>query len=284
MGDVSASPLQGRTIVLTAQRRVEEFAAAFRRRGADVRHAAVLSSVSHVDDGELLAATRRLIDDPPGVVVVTTGVGFRGCLEAADTAGMGAELRQTLSTARLLARGAKARGAIQGAGLQCAWVAASEQAAEIRALLEAEDAAGHGVRGQRVAVQHHGSGADGLDELVSGLGADVVSLVVYRWAAPPDPDAVDAALRAVAGREVDAVVFTAAPGAVEFLRRAGDLGIRDAVVQGFQDQVVAACVGPVTAAPLQDAGVPTLVPERFRSGSLVRELTAALATERPDHA
>jgi uroporphyrinogen-III synthase len=60
--------------------------------------------------------------------------------------------------------------------------AESETSAELGAFLLAE-----GVSGRRVAVQHHGSGADGLDELFSDAGADVVSLTVYRWGPPADP-------------------------------------------------------------------------------------------------
>ena len=35
-------------------------------------------------------------------------------------------------------------------------------------------------------MQHHGSGADGLDEAFEAAGADVVSLTIYRWGPPPD--------------------------------------------------------------------------------------------------
>ena len=69
--------------------------------------------------------------------------------------------------ARLIARGPKARGAIEAAGLTADWVATSETAAEIQQFLLAE-----GVVGLRIAVQHHGSGADGLDEAFAEAGAD----------------------------------------------------------------------------------------------------------------
>lgn len=279
MSESTDQPLTGRTIVLTAHRKAAEFALVLERRGATIWHAPVLS-VASVHDEALLEATRHLLHHPPDVVIVTTGVGFRGWLQAADEAGLGDDLRVVLSRARLLARGAKAQGAIRGEGLECDWVAGTEQAAEIRDLLLAESSAGRTVAGRRVAVQHHGSGADGLDDLVAGLGAEVTSLVVYRWAPSPDPEAVAAAVRAVAAQEVDAVVFTAAPGAREFLERAQALGLLDEVVRGFQQHVVAATVGPVTAAPLQEAGIAPLVPARFRTGALVRDLTERLSDGR----
>ncbi|MER6900237.1 uroporphyrinogen-III synthase, partial [Amycolatopsis sp. NPDC000740] len=40
--------------------------------------------------------------------------------------------------------------------------------------------------------------------------------------------------------------------------------------------VVCACVGPVTAAPLEAAGIRTLQPERQRLGALVKLVVAKL--------
>ncbi|MDN5571098.1 MAG: uroporphyrinogen-III synthase [Propionibacteriaceae bacterium] len=263
--------LSGCRVLLTAKRRATELGTALERRGAQVIHAPVLSIVPHVDDEELLARTRRLIADPPDVVVATTGVGFRGWLEAADAAGVHADLLAVLRGARLIARGPKAQGAIHGAGLTADWVAQSETAAEIKELFEAEGAAG-----LHVGVQHHGSGADGIDELLTELGARVTPLVVYRWGPPPDVEAVRRGVRLVADAEVDAVVFTSAPGAAEFLAAAEREGRQDAVVMALAGPVLAATVGPVTAAPLQERGIAPLIPDRFRMGALVRELTSAL--------
>ena len=135
-------------------------------------------------------------------------------MEAADEAGLLDDLHAALSTAQIVARGPKARGAIQQAGLTADWVAESETSTELGEYLLAE-----GVSGRRIAVQHHGSGADGLDELFEAHGAEVVSLTVYRWGPPPDEAVVRRSVAATAAGEVDAVLFTSAPGAAEWLRR-----------------------------------------------------------------
>ena len=61
---------------------------------------------------------------PVDLVVATTGVGFRGWLEAAEAWDL--PLVEHLRSARVLARGPKARGAIRGGGLVDAWSPASE--------------------------------------------------------------------------------------------------------------------------------------------------------------
>jgi uroporphyrinogen-III synthase len=258
--------LAGCVVLITADRRSAELTAALTRRGASVRHAAALGMVPHIDDAALVSGTRDLVANPPDTVVVTTGIGFRGWIEAADAAGLADELVDVLRAARIVARGPKARGAIQAAGLTPDWVAESETSAEVAQVLLDE-----GVSGLDIAVQHHGAGSDGLDDAFRAAGASVRSLVVYRWGPPPDPAAVAASVRSVAAGEVDAVAFTSAPGAAAWLAAADVEGVTEQIVGRCADgSVVMAAVGPVTAAPLQERGIEPLVPDRGRLGSLVR--------------
>ncbi|WP_100422385.1 uroporphyrinogen-III synthase [Sediminihabitans luteus] len=260
--------MAGCTVLVTAERRAGELAAALERRGATIVHAPALSMIPHVDDETLIAGTRALIETPPDVLVVTTGIGFRAWVEAADAHGLADRLLEVLADARIVARGPKARGAIQAAGLQADWVAESETSAEIAEVLLSE-----GVEGLRVAVQHHGAGADGLDVVFAEAGARVSSLVVYRWGPPPDPAALVASVEAAASGEIDAVAFTSAPGAEAWMRAVEEAGLLAAVVGRFGNgSMVAAAVGPITAAPLAERGVPTLQPDRGRLGALVRTL------------
>lgn len=273
--------LTGCRVLVTAHRRAADVAAALERRGADVVHAPVLSIVPHVDDARLLSRTREVIRSRPDIVVVTTGVGFRGWIEAADADGLAPALHQTLAASRIIARGPKALGAIRANDLTPEWVAPSETTAEIRErLLEA------GVNGLTVAVQHHGSGADGLDRALAAAGARVISLVVYRWGPPADPAAVVRGVHLVADEDVDAVIFTSAPGAAGFIDAARREGRLFDVVRACHSSsgVLAAAVGPVTAGPLRGVGIDPLVPDRWRMGALVRQLVERLGEERRSEA
>ncbi|ACQ81041.1 Uroporphyrinogen III synthase HEM4 [Beutenbergia cavernae DSM 12333] len=262
--------MAGCTVLVTADRRSSELAAALERRGAEVRHAPALGMIPHVDDSRLLDATRALLEDAPDVVVVTTGIGFRAWVEAADAHGLADDLVQVLAGARLVARGPKARGAIQAVGLTADWVAESETSAEVADLL-----LGEGVVGLRIAVQHHGAGADGLDVVLAEARAQVISLEVYRWGPAPDPEAVRVSVHAAADGEIDAVVFTSAPGAEAWLGAAEAEGVGAEVVARLASgAMVAAAVGPITAKPLERRGVRPLQPDRGRLGALVRTLIA----------
>ena len=263
--------LAGCTIVVTADRRFKELAAALERRGAAIEHAPALEVVPHLDDLSLVDRTREVLAAPPDVVVATTGIGFRGWIEAADAAGLAEPLLEVFAAARLIARGPKARGAIEAAGLTADWVAQSETAAEIQQFLVAE-----GVAGLRIAVQHHGSGADGLDEAFEEAGATVTGVVVYGWG-PSDPEVLRDSVRRTAQGCVDAVVFTSAPGVVAWLGAATPDDVVAIRRLNLADRLVFATVGPITAGPLVDVGMVPLVPGRWRLGAVVRELVTHYA-------
>jgi uroporphyrinogen-III synthase len=270
-------PLHGYTVAVTAARRSEELGALLDRRGARVVYAPAIRIVPLADDADLVAATRDVLAQPVDLVVATTGVGFRGWLEAAEAWDL--PLREHLQTARVLARGPKARGAIRGAGLVDAWSPESESSAEV--LQHLLSGAEGPLPGRRIAVQLHG---DPLPELVSGLvraGAEVVKVPVYRWVLPEDTAPLRRLVATIAARGVDAVTFTSAPAAASLLQIAGDEGVRAGVLAAFADAVLAVAVGPVTAGPLEAAGIRTVQPERARLGALARSVVAELPAQHP---
>ncbi|SFF32360.1 uroporphyrinogen-III synthase [Blastococcus tunisiensis] len=270
-------PLAGYTVAVTAARRREELGALLDRRGARVVYAPAIRIVPLADDAELVAATREVLASPVDLVVATTGVGFRGWLETAEAWDL--PLVEHLRPARVLARGPKARGAIRGGGLVDAWSPESESSAEV--LSHLLSGAEGPLEGRRIAVQLHG---DPLPDLVSGLraaGADVLPVPVYRWVLPEDVAPVRRLVGAIAGGGVDAVTFTSAPAAASLLSVADELGLRDDVVTAFGERVLAVAVGPVTAGPLDAAGIGSVQPERARLGALAREVVARLPERDP---
>lgn len=256
---------------VTAARRADELGALLQRRGAVVLHAPALRIVPLADDSELLAATKDIVDHAPDVVVATTAIGFRGWIEAADGWGLGEALVARLAGVQLLARGPKVKGAVRAAGLTEEWSPSSESMAEVLERLLDE-----GVDGRRVAVQLHGEPLPGFVEALREAGADVVGVPVYRWMPPEDIGPLDRLLDATLTRGVDALTFTSAPAAVSLLSRAELRGQLPELLDALRHDVLPACVGPVTALPLQGHGVDTVQPERFRLGPLVQLLCAEL--------
>ena len=227
------------------------------------------------DDDELRAATEECITQPPDVVIATTGIGFRGWMEAADGWGLGEALRAQFAQADLLVRGPKAKGAVRAHGLAEAWSPESESTDEVLTHLLAQ-----GVEGKRVALQLHGEPLPDVVASLSRAGATVVEIPVYRWVPAEDIRPVQRLVDQVVTGQVDCVTFTSAPAVTCLLQVATDRGKRTALLRALGNDVLAACVGPVTASRLQLLGIPTVQPERARLGALVRTVVEELPARR----
>jgi len=265
--------LDGVGIGVTAERRADEFIGALTRNGATVWHAPTIRIVPLADDAELRAATDRVLGADVDLLAVTTGAGLRGWVEAAEGWGVGGELLESLGRARIFARGPKAVGALRGRGLAQEWSAPGETNAELFDKVGEQE-----VSGRRVAVQLHGVS---LPERVAALraaGAEVIEVQPYRWQWPEDLSPAYRLLDGVLDGRVRALAFTSAPACANLLTLARDSGRFDALLTALRGDVVCACVGPVTAGPLDELGVPTLQPERQRLGALVKLLVTELGT------
>jgi len=272
---VEELPLAGFTVAVTAARRREELIALLERRGARVVAAPAIRIVPTGDDQELLATTRACIEASPDVVVATTGIGFRGWMEAADGWGLGEQLRACFTGSQLLTRGPKAKGAVRAAGLAEAWSPDSESTDEVLAKLLAD-----GVAGRRVAVQLHGEPLPDFCAALRDAGAEVLEVPVYRWMPAEDVRPLRRLVEQVVAGQVDCVTFTSAPAVASLLTIATEERRTQELVEALTGRVLAACVGPVTAAPLERLGISTVQPVRARLGALVRTVVEQLPARR----
>jgi uroporphyrinogen-III synthase len=256
---------------VTAARRAEELAVLLQRRGANVLLGPAIRIIPLPDDTELLAATRAVIASPIDAAVATTGIGFRGWIEAAEGWNLGADLLARLGGSVLLARGPKAKGAIRAAGLVEHWSPASEASPELlEYLLDS------GVSGKRVAVQLHGEPLTWFINALREAGAEVVPVPVYRWTEPVDVAPLDRLLDATIAGQIDALTFTSAPAAASLVTRAERANRLPDLVKALQGQTLPVCVGAISAGPLAELGITAVAPERARLGAMVRTLTEVL--------
>lgn len=248
---VGALSLEGRTVAITADRRWEEQADLFRRRGAAVLHAPTMRTVDLTRDPALRETTEALVSSPPGVLVVTTGAGFRAWLDAADAWGTRGRLLDALGGGTsVVCRGAKAASAAKAAGLAVAWRAEHETMAEVVAhVQEAYDSTA------AVALQLFDPDDHWATLALRTSHPALVELPLYRWLPPSDEWAVVALVEKVCSGGVDAVTFTSQPAVRNLFSLAAEraAALRSAFGDGG---CLAVCVGPVCAEALADCGVP----------------------------
>ncbi len=269
---ISEQPLLGFRIGVTAARRAEEQVALLERRGAEVIHAPALSvDPNRIDEVGLLAATKDVLSQPVDIFVATTGIGLKSWFGAAERWGLLDHLTAHLGNAEILARGPKSVGALRRFGLRELWAPESEEFEDVLAHLRGRDL--HGVR---IVVQEHGQSLSMAAHALRRLGAEVTTVAVYRVEGAADPEPMFALIEQIAERRVHAVTFTAAPAIAAMMEAATSTGHRDEVVTAFQADVVASCVGPVTAAAFEMWGVPSIYPERSRLAAMVKQLETEL--------
>lgn len=271
---MTVGPLSGFTIGVTADRRADEQMKLLSGRGAECVHGPVIKTHALGSEDQLRAATEAMLADPPVLVVLTTGLGVRGWLEASEVIHLGDELRDLLGSADLYARGPKANGALTTAGLDVAWTAPNARYDDIVEVMRER-----GIAGERIAVQLDGAGAGDLCEELEQMGADVVRVPVYRWSMPSDTVAAERLIRAAIERRVDALTFTARPAVENFLEIADFLGVGDALADALAGDVASFCVGPVCARGLTDDDIAVpFVPQRHRLGAMVQQIAQHFAT------
>jgi len=274
------APLHGWRVGVTAARRAREQITLLERHGAEVEWAPAVSvEPDRIDEPALRAATERVVARPVDMFVATTGIGVTSWFGAAQGWGLLPDLLDVLGRAEILARGPKSVGALRRAGLRELWVPESECFEDVLAHLRRRD-----LVGRRIVVQEHGQSLSTVASVLRGQGADVEVVTVYRIEGPDDPAPRLRLVALIAEGKLDAVTFTSAPAAASLLEAAAALGRRDEVVAAFQADVVAACVGPVTAAALELWGVPTVQPERARLAAMVRTLGVELPLRRAGQA
>jgi len=248
---MAALPLQGRVVGITADRRWQEQADLFTKRGATVLHAPTMRTIDLTAEPALRAVTAALAAEPPSVFVVTTGAGFRSWMEAAEAWALRDGLLGALASAgtTIVCRGAKGASAVRGAGLEVAWRAEHETMEEVVDHLRATVPPDASVAMQLFDPDEHWATTE--------LRASYPSLVevpVYRWLLPEDTAPVARLVDEVMAGSCDAVTFTSQPAVRNLFALAGERA--EALRQAFLDgRSVAVCVGPVCVEALVECGV-----------------------------
>jgi uroporphyrinogen-III synthase len=263
--------LDGFTVGITADRRADEQASLFERRGATVVLGPSIRTLPLDDDDGLRAITQALIDDPPQVLVANTGLGIRSWFGAAESWGLGEALLDALRDVRVYARGPKASGAVHSLGLEVVCRAQSERLRECIDLAVADL-----TPGDRVVVQRDGGPPPRDVEILRAAGATVIELPVYRWQRTEDPRPALRLVEGIVGGRVHAVTFTAGPAITSLFEIAADEGLADELLNTLASgEVVIGCVGPVCAESAEATGFgggDLVVPRTWRLGPLVRSV------------
>lgn len=130
---------------------------------------------------------------------------------------------------------------------------------------------------RRIGIQEYGRANPEFLSSLKALGAEVSAVSIYRWALPDDTAPLREAVRRIAERECEAVLFTTSIQLTHLLEVAAGMGCEAEVRQALADDIAIGSVGPVMDSALADEGLaPDIVPAHPKMPVLVK--TAAEMT------
>jgi uroporphyrinogen-III synthase len=262
----------GLRVLILESRRAQELASIVTSYGGAPVSAPSMREVPLHSNPEAVAFADALDRNAFGLVILLTGVGTRTLVAVIERVrGTKDRFLDALRRTKVLARGPKPVAALREFDVPV-WLTAPEPNTWREVLSALDGKAGElPLEGLHVAVQEYGESNADLLAGLAARGAHVTRVPVYQWALPEDLGPLQSAIRAIAGREIDVVLFTTATQVVHLMQVADTMGMREAVTAGLRNLVVAS-IGPTTTEELaRHAIAPDLEPTHPKMGFLVRE-------------
>lgn len=131
---------------------------------------------------------------------------------------------------------------------------------------------------RRILVQEYGRPNPEMTDALTSLGAEVTPLVMYRWDLPEDIAPLHEAVRRLAGRQIDVVLFTSSIQLDHLLLIARKMGLEQPVCDALRTYTVNASVGPIMTSRLAESRIPVdVTPVHPKMAGLVKAAADAAA-------
>ncbi|MEJ9279417.1 uroporphyrinogen-III synthase [Ureibacillus thermosphaericus] len=255
--------LHGKRIAITGSRKSEEISTLIRKKGGEPVIRAIQETIK-CSPSALEAGLRSIVEKGTDWAVFTTGIGTNALLEAAEKIGILDSFINVLKEAKIAARGYKTKAALKQIGIQ---PDAADDDGTNDGLLRAIE--GFSFKDKHVFLQLHGEPVPKLSEWFEKHGAILHEILPYR-SIVPNPETVEQLLDEIIENKLNAVAFTAAPQVRVLFKLAEKKGATSDLIEAFQQNVLAAAVGKVTAGELKEYGVQRIVaPELERMGAMI---------------
>jgi uroporphyrinogen-III synthase len=132
---------------------------------------------------------------------------------------------------------------------------------------------------RNIAVQEYGRPNVEMNRALEALGATITPVALYRWELPEDLGPLREAVRRLAGRECDVVLFTSSIQLDHLLEIARSMDLEPKVHHALANYVAVASIGPVmTAALIAQGRPPDIIPKHPKMWSLVKAASEEAAS------
>lgn len=258
-------PFDGLRVVAFESRRANEIAELIRRQHGEPIVAPSMREAPLLNNEAAFQFAGRLIEGEFDMMILLTGVGTRALDKVLATRFPPDAFAQALRNITVVARGPKPAAALRE--MQVPVSIAVPEPNTWRELLVAIE----GCPASHIAIQEYGKSNTGLLAALRARGAEVTPVRVYQWDLPEDTEPLRDAVNRIAHKQADVALFTTSIQIDHVLRIAAELGLEQAVLDGF-NQMVIASIGPTTSEALDEYDIQSdLIPSHPKMGFLVKE-------------
>ena len=255
----------GLRVLALESRRADVMEEAIRRHGGVPFVAPAVKEVPFDQHEEAYAWAERLFAGSFDLIVLMTGVGLTFLRDVIVERYPIERLADALRRITVVCRGPKPVGPLHELGVKARLIVPEpnswrEIVPEIAARPE-----------RRITIQEYGRANVQFVDALKALGAEVSTISIYRWTLPDDQAPLREAVRRIAARECDVVLFTTSIQLTHLLEVAKDMGLAKAVSEALAEDLVIGSVGPVMDETLLDYGFkPDISPTHPKLPVLVR--------------
>jgi uroporphyrinogen-III synthase len=214
------------------------------------------------------------------LLILMTGVGLAFWRDVIITHGLGERITEALRRAKLLARGPKPVAVLRSMGLTPDVTVPEPNT--WREILEIVGSRSE----RRLAILEYGRPNTQLLDALRKIGSHVDTFALYRWELPDDLGPLREAVRRLASREFDVVLFTSSIQIEHLMAVAAQEDAEQEVRRSLVDNAAIASIGPIMNASLEEQGIKAdIMPSSPKMGLLVKaaaeEAGEVLAAKRP---
>lgn len=242
------SALAGRRILVPESRELDLVIGMLERQGAIPVRCPLVAIHDLEDTSGIEAWIARLVAGSFDDLVLFTGEGLRRIMSVAARTGSTDAVVAALAPIRKIVRGPKPTRVLRGLGLSPDITAEEPTSAGLMATL-----AGLDWRGRRVALQLYPAQTDEMAEFFVRAGAEVETVLPYRYASDEEDRQVVEAIRLMAAGEVDMIAFTSTPQVRRLQQVAKDHAVEE-LLERAMSRIAIASIGPVTSEAVAKAG------------------------------
>ncbi len=271
-------PLHNQRLVTFESRKSDAMRLLIQKQGGICIEAPSMQEVPLEKNAEIEYFIEELFAKRIDAIIFMTGVGAKTLIELiAKEKGMEQTI-QAISIPVIVSRGPKPYKILKEYGIPIT-VNVPEPNTWREVIQELDDCRDIGsVQGKTIAVQEYGITNQALTEGLEKRGAKIVRVPIYKWALPDDLGPLQAGIRAIIDRKVDAALFTSGQQIHHVFEVAKSMDLDIELKKAF-DQTVIASIGPVCTETLEQLGYGAdLEPTHSTIGAFVLDVANKLET------